>query len=385
MARGFWNNVKAFFKHGLNMDVGNGKQLGDVLKSPYAAATQSELTGAAREQNEYTAQREDTQYQRSVADMQAAGLNPALMYQSGASGTSVSPSADNGAADIGQLMQIMTMPLQMAQMRANIDLTRAQEDLTKEKSVNQSKENNVFDERFDIWKIATLAGSERDKSIARLNDEQALRVIQEYNFAQELFSLDKLEKQNFVAKLSKEVDLTEQQINKLKQDFRIGEEQVKYWRAQTGLSEAHLYRIASLLPLELANMDAEVFLKEVQAGKYQQEMQLASAYLAIAQFNAQSGRISASAAAKHADTDARYKYTQTMLDWREQDWQHALDEVGLQHQALGLSLENRRIWVNGITGATAGAAILGRGSKQASDRWRKNKQSDGGFTTSDTR
>lgn len=42
--------------------------------------------------NEYTAQREDTAYQRLVADLRAAGLNPAMMY-----GSSASPVGSSGS------------------------------------------------------------------------------------------------------------------------------------------------------------------------------------------------------------------------------------------------------------------------------------------------
>lgn len=44
--------------------------------------------------NEYTAQREDTAYQRLVADLRSAGLNPAMMY--GSSASPVGPSGSQG-------------------------------------------------------------------------------------------------------------------------------------------------------------------------------------------------------------------------------------------------------------------------------------------------
>lgn len=87
-----------------------------ALASLWNKKTGAGLTGAEREANAFSAeqaqkqmdfqqQMRDTQYQSAVSDMQNAGLNPALMYGSGASGnaspsgsaaTSVSPTADGG-------------------------------------------------------------------------------------------------------------------------------------------------------------------------------------------------------------------------------------------------------------------------------------------------
>ena len=103
----------------------------------------SGLTQAEVEANEFSAneaqknrdfqqQMSDTSYQRGVSDMQKAGLNPALMYGGGASGastpsgaaaTSVSPQQGMNMSD---LMQIISLPLQMKQLNANVRKTEAE-------------------------------------------------------------------------------------------------------------------------------------------------------------------------------------------------------------------------------------------------------------------
>lgn len=94
---GFWKNLASSI---------SGKYLG------------THLTGAEREANEWTAQREDTFHQRTVADMQAAGLNTALMYGNGASGASPSASVSPGSADPMSLIQLVMLPEQLKQMKA---------------------------------------------------------------------------------------------------------------------------------------------------------------------------------------------------------------------------------------------------------------------------
>lgn len=125
---------------------GNSGFLGSMLNKYTGAG----LTGAEKEANAFSAeqaqkqmdfqqQMRDTQYQSAVSDMRAAGVNPALMYGSGASGNvapagaSASSIAPANGDFVGLLGQIANLSL-LNEQRKNIKAD------TKQKIANAAKE-----------------------------------------------------------------------------------------------------------------------------------------------------------------------------------------------------------------------------------------------------
>lgn len=133
---------------GFNTDSGDSSGLGSFLNSLTQLVpaflnrlTAEHLTGAEREANEFSAEQAqinrdfeermaNTQYQRGVADMQAAGVNPALAYQQGGaaapSGTPASSVNPQGSAfSMSDLMQMMLIKPQMQIMKAQAENIQA--------------------------------------------------------------------------------------------------------------------------------------------------------------------------------------------------------------------------------------------------------------------
>lgn len=165
------------------------KSQGGVGTSIFAKLTGSELTGAEEEANAFQAneaqknrdfqqQMSDTSYQRAVADMQNAGLNPALLYGSGSNGastpsgsmaSSVSPSSGSNIGDILQL-------LSFKKMLRNTDADTAQKSAEAFKAVEEGKDvaknAEVRSEKLNIEQERLKLEQQAREDAHNLNDKQ---------------------------------------------------------------------------------------------------------------------------------------------------------------------------------------------------------------------
>lgn len=213
--------------------IGNsGTKLGDWFGSIFgnvgAKYFGTGLTDAEKEQNAYTAMREDTQAQRAVQDYQAAGLNPALMYQSGASGDYASQSAGNvaGSGSLGDLIQLFTLPMQLKQMQANINNTNANTD-------NIRLDNEFLDKTLNARvRSAELQNNLTEEQIKQIEDNRGL----------------------IAENIKKVIEETKNEVEK--------RELIKM---QTAVEKANAEQIAALLPYHEALMAAQTEAQQMQA------------------------------------------------------------------------------------------------------------------------
>lgn len=256
-------------------------------------ATNAMNMAEAQRAREWDKQLADTQYQRGVADMQKAGLNPALMFGSGQPAPSPSSPAasavtpSSGGVGFQDMISLLTLPMQLSQMSANVAATRASAQNivadTQSKSLDNAWKERTLDTRV---RAAELQNNLTETDIKFINDQRSQ---------------------------------IKQNIENLKAQAKTEAERAFLVAAQKGLADAQANQIAALLPYQQLLAAAQTTNQQAAAcasfmnAMYQKHMLdkgMIEATIDTMYQHAAAARTSAAAAAKQADTAARVSDSQ---------------------------------------------------------------------------
>ena len=107
--------------------------------------------GTAQKQRQYEQYMSNTAFQRAIEDMKAAGLNPAMMYQSGGQGAST-PSGPNTSIKSGVAMDLIG---QTASMINSITNARRVDRMTKRNELKGSDATRLYRSALQLAKLMT--------------------------------------------------------------------------------------------------------------------------------------------------------------------------------------------------------------------------------------
>lgn len=241
--------IGGLFAHGFKGFRSAWQSMGDAI-------TGAHLTGAQREANAFTAeqaqkqmdfqqQMRDSQYQSAVADMKSAGLNPAVMYGSGASGnsapsgamaSSVAPSSPDVTGLLGQIANLSLLRSQKANLDANTGKTLAETDLTKQNIVESNA--RIQQIKANVRQLGLSADAQ--EIVNKYLDRKENVALQNMTLEGDKLAAEWTEIQQKISNLG-----TEQQ--KMLQDIAESSQRVSYLLAQERLNDEQIKEVQATI------------------------------------------------------------------------------------------------------------------------------------------